>query len=972
MGSNRVSHPQQSTFSLVKTLSGVLKSEKTDQPAGQETILVGKPDDKATGTIDGTERGNIIHISQRAKKHGVKGFLYTVSPRRIKDYYEAEAYLRKLVFSIDTSRPDQTYAALGIYQVLKASRPKHCIKMRDIEKDCQAIIDDVRKAGPENAVKAAHENVPGVSSDALTDFLRDIREMQATSDGKVGQNNGPESLHGALLNKIGGVNQHAKVLCKSLRAGELKLKRRSFTSKVSAADLPTKQENLISKIAGWPGLELEVQLGFFFQCAHAGDYDTLRYASHRILSTLAEQESTLQLAQMVLDEKFKSNRAEEVQDLKRSVEALIKSIEEPFSPFSKLRNLALAGFNFPYETAEAVARKQAELPKARTEPVTVAPGFELAPPPTSAPPELASQQPPGHDHTETPKANPQAKAAVEKVFNNSLNHVQSPRLPVQKVAIAGAGQPPNYSPPNGVLPPHGDPPLVGVPSKPKPDATVSSQLDPLAKAAVAALLGESHPSSQPAANISPNVSAAIPDGPPAPVGPPEDEPPPPSNVTPPLVNGSMVPGNLASPPNSPPPPLPVNWSPAHRDEIGKISDLEILQAIAEMNAKPRVLYPPREPFSGLGVARKEDVDGRIAAFSSKIASKVAAAAKRIERQLKNFGNGDRESKQIRMKKFEQRLIDDATRDARMVSAFSDAAGSSNESRLLVSERQETINLLYEQALNTKLSTPQAAVDEFVASDGGDLRSNSNENYFKRLVDQFDSHMHAFSPTLSESEGDDVNLRNNKLIDKVSAVRKLAGDIDRAIPHVFSQFEEKTKKFLIDRPALAFWKPEHFKEKEVMSFLAGSSAKNLIAVEDLFACIGNVEFFQRAADEVVQTLKRQFDMLVFLAHLLTDEEYIGIFPDEIRGSVREYGRLVQELAVAVLDPNAPLLALYRLAERARNSPSDARDVMYGLHAALTPPPPTDLPEPPPPELGPSPAELLPLPTAVPLPKPVETA
>lgn len=397
-------------------------------------------------------------------------------------------------------------------------------------------------------------------------------------------------------------------------------------------------------------------------------------------------------------------------------------------------------------------------------------------------------------------------------------------------------------------------------------------------------------------------------------------------------------------PPPPPPLIPGNLLQAHKEQLDKISDREIADAVAEMNGKPRVLYThQKSSHPGLDATDKKDLGGQIGAFGAKVAAKVSAAAKIIEKRLKDFGGGVRASNEVYIKEFEQRLIDNATRNARITLALSDVAASSSENRLLAAEQQKKITLLYEQMLEGATLDPKRAVDKFVITDGGGALKNSGDPYFRRLSNQFNFNLRAFSPELPEI-GENLSaedLRNNKLTNRFIATGKLAEVVESAIPKVFREFGAETQKFIVARPELEFWMVKGFQAQDIFAFMAGTAVKNSMAVENLFQRMGKEGNFQKAAGELVKTIKRQFDMLMFLTQLLTDEEYVKVFPDEIRAAVREYGRSMQQLAIEMLNPDAPFLAVYRLTEAAFIAPSE---VMLKLNEATAPLPPTDLPEP----------------------------
>lgn len=124
-----------------------------------------------------------------------------------------------------------------------------------------------------------------------------------------------------------------------------------------------------------------------------------------------------------------------------------------------------------------------------------------------------------------------------------------------------------------------------------------------------------------------------------------------------------------------------------------------------MNYNAPVLYKSQKSS---GVADKAKLNFRIGALGEKISAKVTAAAEKIEKHMKAFNGEDRESKdQIRERKFEKHLIDNAAMSSRVISTLSDIAADSEESRLLVLEQQEKIDQLYHQTLNAPLRNAQS-------------------------------------------------------------------------------------------------------------------------------------------------------------------------------------------------------------------------------------------------------------------------
>jgi hypothetical protein len=1162
------SYSRQSFESLADTFQSVLESGDRDK----KTYLVGKKT-KDKCEIDGVLRDDITYLSQKNKKHGAAAAVYRLSGRRKADYAGARQFLGELVsYALDERsglNSDQESAAKNIQDMLSKSRSKSRIVLTGTDKEnIQKILDGVKMRTEHSAV-AVQEDLRGVDH-KLLHFLDDVQEMQRGQKVAPAHVRKPENKE--LLKEIGRVNHLAKSLNEKLpSAGDkLKFKRRSFTAIAGAGGSKAEEqavENLLDKIAGWPGSVLQGQLNHLFEGAKSNGDESFRQASKSILLALAEQQSTLKLAHDVLtsDEFLKTVEAEDdrkkLRELGQSAQALVSKFNDHSSPFARLKNLALAGYHWPEDTAKQVVEKRDEFFKSLipTVPTDIAPG-PLSPPPdypapplpgqpnpaasASGPPDYPPPQPPvqlplnsgSSTLGQLPPAGsasaPVKKSIVSLATAASSTNLQSPAssgngpnvqpaqplagvppaihaaapfnglppddpsLPIagtasvqsigNALAAVGGGVSPklqpaqlstsNATPPSGLAP---DGPSLPLP-KPAPGKVLVAKrvaqfsaptnpappLSPVVKAStdhavpsanvatgdenaelltavvafgadkgaspnvqpvlsnqpevsnlqsppenpVATIVASGDsltPSngvppadqtlSQPIAGVvpppldlppvavwpsgmgppvdlppppdlQPSVAVTLPSNGPLPppldlppvavwpsgMGPPVDLPPPPQlqpfvavdvpfTGSLPLADGSVIPGNH-QPPAPPPPLIPGNLLQAHKEQLDKISDREIADAVAEMNGKPRVLYThQKSSHPGLDATDKKDLGGQIGAFGAKVAAKVSAAAKIIEKRLKDFGGGVRASNEVYIKEFEQRLIDNATRNARITLALSDVAASSSENRLLAAEQQKKITLLYEQMLEGATLDPKRAVDKFVITDGGGALKNSGDPYFRRLSNQFNFNLRAFSPELPEI-GENLSaedLRNNKLTNRFIATGKLAEVVESAIPKVFREFGAETQKFIVARPELEFWMVKGFQAQDIFAFMAGTAVKNSMAVENLFQRMGKEGNFQKAAGELVKTIKRQFDMLMFLTQLLTDEEYVKVFPDEIRAAVREYGRSMQQLAIEMLNPDAPFLAVYRLTEAAFIAPSE---VMLKLNEATAPLPPTDLPEP----------------------------
>ncbi len=310
--------------------------------------------------------------------------------------------------------------------------------------------------------------------------------------------------------------------------------------------------------------------------------------------------------------------------------------------------------------------------------------------------------------------------------------------------------------------------------------------------------------------------------------------------------------------------------------------------------------------------------------------------------MKAFNGEDRESKdQIRERKFEKHLIDNAAMSSRVISTLSDIAADSEESRLLVLEQQEKIDQLYHQTLNAPLRNAQSlSVPSFPLMA---TRSNAIFTiiFFRRIAGRFNKKS---SQKLPES-GIDLSattLRNNQLANKMIAVGESASNIVRVVDLSFKEFEAKTTEFIRVHPLLGVLQPKNFNAKEIFPFFYGALIlKNDYVTDALFKSIGDQKIFQNLANETVKTMERQFMVLLLATRLFTDEEYVRIFPDEVRPLVREFGKSVQQLAADVLNSHSPFVATYLLVQAGARDP---HEVMLKLNAAVIPEPPTDLPQP----------------------------
>lgn len=475
------SYSRQSFESLADTFQSVLESGDRDK----KTYLVGKKT-KDKCEIDGVLRDDITYLSQKNKKHGAAAAVYRLSGRRKADYAGARQFLGELVsYALDERsglNSDQESAAKNIQDMLSKSRSKSRIVLTGTDKEnIQKILDGVKMRTEHSAV-AVQEDLRGVDH-KLLHFLDDVQEMQRGQKVAPAHVRKPENKE--LLKEIGRVNHLAKSLNEKLpSAGDkLKFKRRSFTAIAGAGGSKAEEqavENLLDKIAGWPGSVLQGQLNHLFEGAKSNGDESFRQASKSILLALAEQQSTLKLAHDVLtsDEFLKTVEAEDdrkkLRELGQSAQALVSKFNDHSSPFARLKNLALAGYHWPEDTAKQVVEKRDEFFKSLipTVPTDIAPG-PLSPPPDYPAPPLPGQPNPAASASGPPDY-PPPQPPVQLPLNSGsstlgqLPPAGSASAPVKKsiVSLATAASSTNLqSPASSGNGPNVQPaqPLAGVP-----------------------------------------------------------------------------------------------------------------------------------------------------------------------------------------------------------------------------------------------------------------------------------------------------------------------------------------------------------------------------------------------------------------------------------------------------------------------------------------------------------------------------
>ncbi|GAA4339620.1 hypothetical protein GCM10023165_19100 [Variovorax defluvii] len=440
---------------------------------------------------------------------------------------------------------------------------------------------------------------------------------------------------------------------------------------------------------------------------------------------------------------------------------------------------------------------------------------------------------------------------------------------------------------------------------------------------------------------------------------PDDEPPPPQPTLvpgaaanggvplanmPPVLPINPAPASGAENQNPPPPtdmpPLPTDALPGApslaRQQMQQMTELDIMQSIAEMNRTGGVLYASKKPS-----AAGPNAINKAKALKNRMAAKVATAADTLKERMNNFRSGERD----RVNKFDQRLITNAKMNENIALVASDIAASKpeNVNRLMI--RQDRIVDLYVQAMEAATPAPEKAIRDFIAADGGDLKQSEKYiklgdgderkektrkiHFFRRLNDAAQARMGSgLQEKLPETQ------RSNELINKINESLKLSGEIQALLPRVFPDYFNVTLDFF-SRTGVEKIRPQNIAPQEIFSMLMSRFVSKVCLVMDaFFDQLESGKNFDKAAKEMQDKMEVGLNILLFVTRLLTDVQYVQLFPDEIRPSVREFGELLQDLSLDLLDPESPFMAAYRLSQAAQVYPEE---VMLQLTESMKPQP-----------------------------------
>lgn len=247
--------PQQSFDSLVYAFEGALNS-----PNGPGKYLIAEKE-KGEHEIDGVKRDDVWCLDQKRQKHGVQAAAYRLNGRRAAHYKGARMFLEELaVRACDEGVAEDS--ASKIKTLLNSSRKSH-IKIDDIRADVQKIID-ASKAKAKKSADSVKEDFHFSGHDALhfIDGL-DSLKLPPGRERDALVLSAKKRPGGGLLTDIDKINEQAIELLRIFgSANRLKFARPSFTSRADRERSGVKPENLLMRIAGWPGKDLQSNMSF--------------------------------------------------------------------------------------------------------------------------------------------------------------------------------------------------------------------------------------------------------------------------------------------------------------------------------------------------------------------------------------------------------------------------------------------------------------------------------------------------------------------------------------------------------------------------------------------------------------------------------------------------------------------------------------------------------------------------------------
>lgn len=261
------------------------------------------------------------------------------------------------------------------------------------------------------------------------------------------------------------------------------------------------------------------------------------------------------------------------------------------------------------------------------------------------------------------------------------------------------------------------------------------------------------------------------------------------------------------------------------------------------------------------------------------------------------------------------------------------------------ERLEKLHAKFEESASTK---PNLSVSTIVADNWLSIWQNDQRQH---ILDEIKVHfkkkedgqsIHPDVPSASSA------ARRSDFVDKMLVVKQLGDETGKWVEMIGAEFYKRIEPWTspvrgpggeIQRPEVVLDNMMKFAvQTPALVMNVGDSIKQLVG---LSAPTESETKFKLKAELVGPQIFRYFDQLQVAAELFTNEQFLEQVPNELRKRMAKLGKAMEELAGAVLDPQGPFVAVYRLAEAAVAAPGAVRAEIF--QALLTPP--SDLPPPP---------------------------
>ncbi|WP_418127902.1 hypothetical protein [Variovorax sp. KK3] len=415
--------------------------------------------------------------------------------------------------------------------------------------------------------------------------------------------------------------------------------------------------------------------------------------------------------------------------------------------------------------------------------------------------------------------------------------------------------------------------------------------------------------------------------------------PPPNYVPPTLPSGKdqPAPNDIPPPPNTVIPPRASSVNPSPLRDIPPPMR-SALRFDSESLSKELLQHNTYLTLSKSGSGPQVEYNGRAYYFAVKQSPRfgwiVGRQREKAERALQaviresNIDPRDRKAESAKLA-IPQKDVDKVWRSYRedVLTILKADAGTRRHDAYL-RERRVKLALKEFSELPAQPPNAQQAVQGYVAVDGGDL-ANAVPNYFDRVAA-------ASNKRLADSKGiENEDPFVGRLVEALGA----SGVLNKQTAEgKFGDFKQMTEDFLAaPRTADALGPRPRGLTPEVLFALipSGMLIKLPSAVGNIFERAGckaesrdeigknpavKVENVKLATKEYLDTFNTQIDRLQYVGELLTNPDYIALFPSDAQAAIRTLGEEMQEITIKMLDPQGPYISMYRLAQSAQTDPA----------------------------------------------------